>query len=198
MGFFRFLGRILKGTLRTIGWSGAIGAVAGLLTVGVTIAWLLQRLDVQDERVKYVRNEVVKLDKEIDEVKALKDEIASLLARTKVVDALDRPRTWPARFFSQLSRLRPQGVYFSSAREEGRQLHLSGYAATYADISALVGNLADLAGFSNPRITEIAAEAAPAVAGYPVRFGVVVDVKGRVGTAVDSIAGAARSPGDPK
>ena len=44
------------------------------------------QIDNQNERNRFLKSEIAKLDKEIDEIDKLKDEIAALLARKQVIE----------------------------------------------------------------------------------------------------------------
>jgi type IV pilus assembly protein PilN len=64
-------------------------AVLGLVIVGAV--WFVndQRVTVQNDRNAFMKGEIAKLDKEIDEIKKLRDEIAALLARKQVIETLE-------------------------------------------------------------------------------------------------------------
>src|SRR5262249_31670658 len=53
----------------------------GLAVVGAGWAVLAQQIGDQEERLKIIKAEIAKLDKEIDEIREVKDKIAALLAR---------------------------------------------------------------------------------------------------------------------
>ena len=66
------------------GFAAFVGlAVAGLL-------WVIfdAQIDNQKSRNKYLTDEIVKLDKQIDEIKRIREETASLLSKKQVVQAL--------------------------------------------------------------------------------------------------------------
>ena len=64
------------------------GMTAALGLVIVAGGWFIyqQRIDHQADRNKFMKSEIAKLDKEIDEIKEVKDKISALLARKQVID----------------------------------------------------------------------------------------------------------------
>ena len=74
--------------------------VLAATTVGVGIGavilvhgFLAQRIETQNERNHYLEKKIADLDKEIDEIKKLKEQTVSLLARKRVVESLQSNRT---------------------------------------------------------------------------------------------------------
>ena len=77
------------------------------------------RSTTQDERNRFLKSEIAKLDKEIDEIKKLKDEIAALLARKQIIETLQADRAQTVHLLDQLVRQMPEGVYLKCAQAAG-------------------------------------------------------------------------------
>ena len=115
------------------------------------------RISIQDERNRFLKNENVKLDKEIAEIKKLKEEIQSLLSRKRVIETLQADRAQTVYLLEQLVRQTPDGVYLSSVRQKGAKVSLTGYAQSNARVSTLMRNFEASDFLSNPVLVEIKA-----------------------------------------
>ena len=135
------------------------GMVAGL---GVLIVFLVHsvisaRISYQMERNRYLEREIAVLDIQIDEIKKLKEQIQVLLARKKVVEALQTDRAETVHLLDQLVRQLPDGVYLKGVKETGNRVDLAGYAQTNARVSTLLRNLESTPWFESPNLVEIRA-----------------------------------------
>ncbi len=135
------------------------GMVAGL---GVLIVFLVHsiisaRITYQMERNRYLEREIAVLDIQIDEIKKLKEQIQVLLARKKVVEALQTDRAETVHLLDQLVRQLPDGVYLKGVKETGNRVDLAGYAQTNARVSTLLRNLESTPWFESPSLVEIRA-----------------------------------------
>jgi type IV pilus assembly protein PilN len=107
------------------------------------------------ERNRFVKDENVKLDKEIEEIKKLKEEIQALLSRKQVIETLQADRAQTVYLLEQLVRQTPDGVYLRSIKQTGNKVNLSGYAQSNARVSTLMRNLEASPYLENPDLVEI-------------------------------------------
>jgi type IV pilus assembly protein PilN len=94
-------------------------ALLGLVVVGAGYLYVARLITTQDERNAFLKSEIAKLDKEIAEIKKLKDEIAALLARKQIIETLQADRAQTVHLLDQLVRQMPEGVYLKSVRQRG-------------------------------------------------------------------------------
>jgi type IV pilus assembly protein PilN len=80
-----------------------------------------------------------------------------LLARKKVVEALQTDRAETVHLLDQLVRQLPDGVYLKGVKETGNRVDLAGYAQTNARVSTLLRNLESTPWFASPNLVEIKA-----------------------------------------
>ncbi len=134
-----------------------MGMVAGLAASIVLLGhgYYATRLSTQTERNKFLKDENVKLDKEIEEIKKLKEEIQALLSRKQVIETLQADRAQTVYLLEQLVRQTPDGVYLKSIRQTGAKVNLSGYAQSNARVSTLMRNLEASPYLENPDLVEI-------------------------------------------
>jgi type IV pilus assembly protein PilN len=132
-------------------------AVFGVGVWFVVHTFLNDRLADQNSRNKYLQEEIVKLDKQIDEIKKLKEQIASLLARKKVVETLQLNRSEVVLLLDQLARQLPDGIYLKSVKQVGAKVTITGYTQSQARVSTLMRNLESSQHLENPGLVEIKA-----------------------------------------
>ena len=117
-------------------------AIAGLAIVGGWYGIVEQLKSAQQERNQFLSAEIVKLEREIKDIASLKAEIASLTARQKAVEDLQTDRNMPVNLMNELVRQTPEGMYFTSMKQDGQLLSVTGIAQTQERISEFLRNTA--------------------------------------------------------
>ena len=136
---------------------GGMTAVLGIVIVGAGWLILSQHISAQEERNKFLKTEIAKLDKEIDEIKEVKDKIAALLARKQVIETLQTDRVQTVYLLDELVRQMPEGVFLKSVRQRGAGVELVGYAQSNARVSTLMRNIDSSPWLASPNLVEIKA-----------------------------------------
>ncbi|MDH5533949.1 MAG: PilN domain-containing protein [Betaproteobacteria bacterium] len=136
-----------------------LGMVAAL---GVAVwfavhTYLSGQLENQQARNRYLEQEIVKLDKQIEEIKKLKEQTAALLARKKVVETLQGNRAEVVHLLDQLVRQLPDGVYLKAIKQTGNKVTINGYTQSQARVSTLMRNLESSQYLDSPSLVEIKA-----------------------------------------
>ena len=108
-----------------------------------------------------MKNEISKLDKQIEEIRKIREETASLLAKKQVVEGLQSNRSEPVQLLDQLLRQLPEGVYLKAVKQAGTKVGVTGYAQSNARVSTLMRNLGASPYLENPELIEIKAVPAP-------------------------------------
>jgi type IV pilus assembly protein PilN len=140
-----------------------LGILAGMATVlAVAIVILVHGvfagyLAIQNDRNDFLKKENARLEKEIDEIKKLKDEIAALLARKQVIERLQSDRAQSVHLLEQLVRQVPDGVYLRTVKQTGLRVNLVGYAQSNARVSTLMRNFGSSPYLQDPDLVEIKA-----------------------------------------
>lgn len=136
-----------------------MGMVAGLAASVVLLVhgYYATRISTQTERNRFLKSENTKLDKEIEEIKKLKEEIQALLSRKQVIETLQGDRAQTVYLLEQLVRQTPDGVYLKSIIQTGPKVNLAGYAQSNARVSTLMRNLEASNFLENPVLVEIKA-----------------------------------------
>jgi type IV pilus assembly protein PilN len=135
------------------GMVAALGIAVVVLVHGVIAGYIA----IQTDRNEFMKKENTKLDKEIEEIKKLKDEIAALLSRKQVIERLQAERSQSVNLLDQLVRQVPDGVYLRTVRQAGLRVALTGYAQSNARVSTLMRNFGSSPYLENPDLVEIRA-----------------------------------------
>jgi type IV pilus assembly protein PilN len=130
--------------------------------VSLSIAALLwfafdHQIENQKGRNKYLTDEIATLDKKIEEIRKIREETASLLAKKQVVESLQSNRSEPVYLLDQLLRQLPEGLYLKSIKQTGTKVNITGYAQSNARVAALMRNIEASPYIESPSLVEIKA-----------------------------------------
>ena len=137
----------------------ALGVVAavGFAVWFVVHTYLNGQFEEQQERNKFLAEEITKLDKQIAEIAKVKEQTAALLARAKVVETLQATRAEVVHLMDQLVRQLPDGVYLKAVKQNGQKVTITGFTQSQARVSTLMRNLDSSPNLENPALIEIKA-----------------------------------------
>ena len=136
---------------------GGLTAALGLAIVGAGYLYISGLISTQDERNAFLKSEIAKLDKEIAEIKKLKDEIGALLARKQIIETLQADRAQTVHLLDQMVRQMPEGVYLRTLTQRGLGVNVVGYAQSNARVSTLMRNIESSPWLTDPKLVEIKA-----------------------------------------
>lgn len=138
-------------------------AFAGLVAVAAGLIWFLgytlidAMIEQQAEKNRFLKNEIAALDKQIEEIKKLKEQTEALLQRKQVIESLQVNRSETVHLFNELAKQLPTGIYLKTIKQEGQKITLTGYAQSNARVSTLMRNLDDSPLLERPELIEIKA-----------------------------------------
>jgi type IV pilus assembly protein PilN len=121
-----------------------IAAAVALFGAGIWFivhSLFVDRIEDQVARNQYLEQKIVELDKQIEEIKKLREQTAQLLARKKVVESLQANRAESVHLLDDLVRQLPDGVYLKAVKQTGQRVAINGYAQSNARVSTLMRNL---------------------------------------------------------
>jgi type IV pilus assembly protein PilN len=147
-----------KAQQRQFAVAAGIFAAIGITGVVLGHGFLAQRIDQQDKRNRYLQDQIAVLEKQIDEIKKLKEQTQAMLERKKVVESLQSNRTEAVRLMDQLVRQLPEGLYLKSIKQTEDVVNVEGYASSNARVSTLMRNFEASPWLQDPRLVEIKAE----------------------------------------
>ena len=132
-------------------------AVLGAVIVLAMHTFYAAKIEIQQERNRFLKSEIAKLDKEIAEINKLKSEIQALLARKQVIETLQADRAQTVHLLDELVRQMPEGVYLRSVQQRGLSVNVVGYAQSNARVSTLMRNIESSPWLASPGLVEVKA-----------------------------------------
>lgn len=132
-----------------------IALVSGVIVVAFVHAAISSQISYQERRNEYLKQETVKLDKQIAEIKKLREQTESLMSRKTVVENLQSTRSDVVHLLDQMLRILPDGVYLRSIKQTGAKINLVGYAQSNARVSTLMRAIEDSPWLDSPALVEI-------------------------------------------
>ncbi len=137
----------------------AMGAVlmVSALSAYLWVASVEGSIENQDARNKILQTEISNLEKQVKEISELKKKRDDLLARIKIIQDLEGTRPLIVRYFDDLVRAIPDGVFLTSLSRHGNEISLEGVAESYSRVSTLMRNLEDSDWFAGPKLSSVSA-----------------------------------------
>ena len=135
----------------------ALAALGGLLVWFIGHSIIAGYVDGQDQKNALLKQEIALLDKEIVEIKGLREQAEALLSRKQVIESLQTNRSEPVHIFNELARQIPEGLYFKSLKQTGSRINITGYAQSNARVSNLMRNLDASPQLQNAELVEVKA-----------------------------------------
>ncbi len=134
---------------------GVVILAAGVVFLGDRM--INGSIDDQNRRNNFIKGEIAKLDKQIAEIKDLRSRREQLLARMRVIQALQGNRPIIVRLFDEVVRTLPGGVYYKSLRRNGDVLSIVGTAESNTKVSSLMRKLDASDWFDKPSLSGVKA-----------------------------------------
>ena len=133
----------------------AISLVLGAVLVGFVHVAISTQISYQERRNTYLKQEIALLDKQIEEIKKLREQTQALLARKTVVENLQSTRSDVVHLLDQMLRILPDGVYLKSLKQTGNRISMVGYAQSSARVSTLMRSIEDSPWLDTPTLIEV-------------------------------------------
>ena len=130
---------------------------AGAACAVVFLGWqfLSAKNNTQLERNSRLEKANADLDKQIADIKDLKDQINNVLERKHVVENLQTNRSQAVVILDELTRQLPEGIYLKSIKQTGNLITIDGVADTNARVATLVRNLSVSNWMESPNLVVI-------------------------------------------
>jgi type IV pilus assembly protein PilN len=132
-----------------------LSLIAGIIIVGFVHVVIVTRISYQERRNDYLKKEITVLEKQIIEIKKLREQTQSLLARKTVVENLQSTRSSVVHLLDQMLHILPDGIYLRSLKQNGDKISIVGYAQSNARVSTLMRAIEDSPWINSPVLVEI-------------------------------------------
>ncbi len=129
-------------------------SVLGALIVFAVYTFIGSAITSQNDANDFLKKEIAVLDKQLDQIKRLKEQTQALLARKQVIENLQRDRGETVYLLSELVKQVPEGIYLKSLKQDGLKVNVTGYAQSNARLSALMRNLEASPWLEAPQLIE--------------------------------------------
>ena len=155
-----------------------IGILAGVvvlavLAVYIWISIINGAIDSQNQRNQMLTAEINLLEKKVEEIKQLKKRREELLSRMKVIQALQGERPVIVRYFDELARAVPEGVYLTKLSRKDKAVQLNGITESNVRVSSFMRNLDASEWFTTPNLRSV--KAAPKLGDQASEFSMAFD-----------------------
>ena len=147
-------------------------AILAVVLAFLIISYYNGQISGQTERNTFVREQIAKVDTQIEEIKALDEKKSKLLARKEVIEQLQANRSKMVHLFDSLVRTIPDGVVLTSVKQEGDKLTLQGRSQSNARVSTYMRSLETSGWMTKPDLKII--EARDGEPGLPYTFTLTV------------------------
>jgi type IV pilus assembly protein PilN len=170
-----------------------VAAAAGLLISLLIVMYYIGQIDGQNNRNKYLTDQIALLDTQIAEIAELDKKKQGLLRRKQVIEELQASRSQMVHLFDELARTIADGTQVTSLAQNGNDLTLLGRAQSNARVSTYMRNLDASGWMGSPDLSII--ELRGMDVGLPNEFSLKVKLK-NPNEAEAAAAAAAAAGGD--
>lgn len=135
---------------------GLVGAVALAAVIALVAHFYVSTLiDAQHGRNDLLKAEIAELDKQIEEILALEQQKARMIARMEVIERLQQSRPAVVKLFDEMVNALPEGIYLTEVKQTGNQLEFAGVAQSSTRVSAFMRNMDASEVLSSPALKVI-------------------------------------------
>jgi type IV pilus assembly protein PilN len=136
-----------------VAMGGAV--IAGIAVVMVSMLVYSQMIAGQQERNQRLTDEIVELEKSIEEIDGLERQKERLLARMEIIEQLQKSRPEIVHLFDEMVRQLPEGVYLTGMKQKGRRVEIRGVAQSSTRVSALMRQIDASSWMGDPEVERV-------------------------------------------
>ncbi|MBY6189952.1 PilN domain-containing protein [Microbulbifer agarilyticus] len=156
-------------------------AVVVVIAAVVSVFMWMKTVDAQianqNERNQLLNTEIAALNKQVREIKELKKRRQELIDRMRVIQELQGNRPLAVRYFDEMVRAAPEGLWLTELKRTGKTLQISGMAESNNRVSSFMRSLDQSEWFQSPNLTDVTAK--PEFGEQASAFEMTVSVSGR-------------------
>ncbi len=129
--------------------------IAGIAVVMVTMLIYSQMISGQQSRNQRLTDEIVELEKSIEEIDGLERQKERLLARMEIIERLQKSRPEIVHLFDEIVRQLPEGVYLTGMKQTGSRVEIRGVAQSSTRVSALMRQIDSSDWMGDPEVERV-------------------------------------------
>lgn len=131
-------------------------AVIATLAVLAAVHLYIEGLkDYQERRNKMLQDEMVILDKRIQEIKTIEEKKAKLLAKIDLIQKLQESRPEIVHLFDEVAKETPEGIFLTKFAQTGTNLTFEGKSESNARISSFMRTIEASSWLQQPKLEVI-------------------------------------------
>ncbi|MGH1484903.1 MAG: PilN domain-containing protein [Cellvibrionaceae bacterium] len=127
----------------------------GLLAGYVWISFTKAAISSQEQRNDILKKEIAILDERVKEIEQLKKRREELETRIGIIQDLQLKRPLAVRYFDEMVRAVPEGLYFDSLEREADTFSVTGITESNNRVSTLMRNLDRSDWFNSPNLKNV-------------------------------------------
>jgi type IV pilus assembly protein PilN len=142
---------------RKLKFTIALGG-AGLAACAFSfVAYLMfsSMINGQITRNDLLRDEIKKLDRQIEEINSLESDKQKFIARMEIIEKLQRSRPEIVHVFDEIVRTLPEGAYLTGVKQTDKKMKFEGVAQSSTRVSAFMRNIDSSEWLKNPELEVI-------------------------------------------
>ncbi|GAB2511719.1 PilN domain-containing protein [Microbulbifer agarilyticus] len=156
-------------------------AVVVVLAAACSVFMWMKTVDAQitnqNQRNQLLNTEIAALNKQVREIKELKQRRQELIDRMRVIQELQGNRPLAVRYFDEMVRAAPEGLWLTELKRTGKTIQISGMAESNNRVSSFMRSLDQSEWFQSPNLTGVTAK--PEFGEQASAFEMTVNVSGR-------------------
>ena len=130
-----------------------VSVLAGFGVISLIHTFNVQEIENHMSRNRILEEENARLDKQIAEIKKLREETAAMISRKQVVESLQANRSRAVMLFNYIS-TPPEGIFYKNISQKGDQLSMEGYAQSNTYVSNLLRQVEGSTILQAPKLIE--------------------------------------------
>ena len=126
-----------------------------IIAVGTVIyahMFIEDQITFQKQRNDYINQEIITVQKKIEEVKLLKKNLDNLRSRMDIVQRLQVSRPEIVHLFDEIPRLLPEGVFLINLKQKDQSITVEGVAQSNARVSTMMRNITASSWIAEPNL----------------------------------------------
>ncbi len=156
-------------------------AVLVVMAAGLSVFLWMKTVDGQianqNERNQLLQTEITALNKQVQEIQDLKKRRQQLIDRMRVIQELQGNRPLAVRYFDEMVRAAPEGLWLTNLKRSGKTMEIAGVAESNNRVSSFMRNLDQSDWYESPNLTGVTAK--PEFGEQASAFQMTVNVSGR-------------------
>jgi type IV pilus assembly protein PilN len=144
-------------TERKLKFTIALGGAALAACAFSFVAYLMfsSMISGQIARNDMLREEIKKLDRQIEEINSLENDKQKFIARMEIIEKLQRSRPEIVHVFDEIVRTLPEGAYLTGVKQTDKRMKFEGVAQSSTRVSAFMRNIDSSEWLKNPELEVI-------------------------------------------